>query len=1011
MLIVAAVVIVVVIASLRTLAIVYTDALWFGSVGFSSVWHRLFEVKAGLFVGFALIFFAFLWLNLVVVDRLAPSELALGPEDELVRRYQRAVAPHALLVRTAVSLVLALIAASSAIGEWQNYLLYRNGVSFTGPGSTDPQFHRNIGWFMFKLPFEQFVVGWAFVALVVVTVVTLVAHYLNGGIRVQSNGPRVTPAVKAHLSVLIACIAVVKAFGYVLQRYGLDLSSNGYVNGAGYTDVHARIPALELLVLISVAAAVLLLFNIWRRGWALPVLAVGLWAFVAVVVGAIYPAVVQAVKVNPAQNTLEAPYIARNIAATRTAMGIAHVKQVSFAADKSATSQTLEADASSLLDVSLWDPSLTNPTFTKLQQTKSYYAFNTLALDRYFVNGQLTPEVVGVRQINQSDLPSSGWVNTHLQYTHGYGMVIAPANQADSNGQPVFSVQNVPPVSAPGLPQILQPSVYFGVAGSGGDSGYVVADTTQPEIDYQASNGNNRTSHYHGTGGVQLNNFLTRAAFALRFGDAKLLISNDITSKSRLMFVRDIRNMAAKAAPFLRYDSSPYPVLVGGHIKWVLDAYTVSADYPYGQPADTNALPPDSGLAGQNFNYIRNSVKVVVDAYSGTMKFYVMDPSDPIIRTWEKVFPHLFTPGSQMPPDLQAHIRYPKDIFTVQAAAYGRYHITNPAAFYNNANGWVLSQSPGSGAPGAALSTTFTTNAQGQTVSTGQVERMKPLYETFRVPGENAVSYNLIDAFVPVSNGQIQTLSAFLVAGSDPGHYGQLTSFVTPPGQNVDGPALIDARIASDTTISSTISLLDQHGSNVLLGHVEMVPVGQSMLYFRPLYVSSSRNAVPALRDVIVAYSGPNGATELAMQSTLSAALQKVFTGLTLPGAGSQSSSPSSAPPAKNPQVQALVTQANQQFAKAQSDLKNLDYAAYGQDLAALQSTLQQLQQLENPGSSSSSSGASASTSSSTSTTPPVGTSSTRTAHSTSRSGSAGSGTSVPSTTSTTSGLAAGRPR
>ncbi len=1008
MLIVAVVVIVVLIASLRTLAIVYTDALWFGSVGFSSVWRRLFEVKAGLFVGFALIFFAFLWLNLVVVDRLAPSELALGPEDELVRRYQRAVAPHALLVRTVVSLVLALIAASSTIGEWQNYLLFRNGVSFSGPGSTDPQFHRNIGWFMFKLPFEQFVVGWAFVALVVVTVVTLVAHYLNGGIRVQSNGPRVTPAFKAHLSVLIACIAVVKAFGYVLQRYGLDLSHNGYVQGAGYTDIHARIPALELLVLISIAAAVLLLFNIWRRGWALPVLAVGLWAFVAVVVGAIYPAVVQALKVNPAQNSLEEPYIARNIAATRTAMGINHVKQVPFAADKSATAQTLEADASSLLDVSLWDPTLTNPTFTKLQQTKSYYSFNTLALDRYFVNGQLTPEVVGVRQINQADLPSSGWVNTHLQYTHGYGMVIAPANQADSNGQPVFSVQNVPPVSAPGMPQILQPSVYFGVAGSGADHGYVVANTTQPEIDYQTTNGNNVTSHYHGSGGVQLNGLLTRAAFALRFGDIKLLISNDITPKSRLMFVRDITDMAEKAAPFLYYGSNPYPVLVGGHIKWVLNAYTVSPNYPYAEAANTNALPPNSSLAGQNFNYIRNSVKVVVGAYSGSMKFYVTDPSDPIIRTWEKVFPHLFTPGSQMPPDLQSHLRYPKDLFTVQAAAYGRYHITNPAAFYNNANGWALSQSPGSGAPGAALATTFTTNAQGQTVSTGQVTRMQPLYETFRVPGQTGVSYNLIDAFVPVSNGQIQTLSAFLVAGSDPGQYGQLTAFVTPPGQNVDGPALIDARIESDTTISSTISLLDQHGSNVLLGHVEMVPVGQSMLYFRPLYVSSSNNAIPVLRDVIVAYSGPNGATQLAMKGTLSAALQQVFSGLTLPGASSQPSSSSSTAPAANPQVQALVAQANQQFAKAQNDLKNLDYAAYGQDMAALQSTLQQLQQLENAGSSSGTHASGAPPSSTT--TGPSGSSS-RTAHSTSRSGGSGPTSTVPSTTSTTAGLAAGRPR
>src|SRR5580658_3800028 len=474
--IIAVVVLIVLFASLKTLATFYTDYLWFGSVHLSSEWHRLFFVKTGLFFGFAVIFFVFLWVNLAVVDRLAPGELSLGPEDELVRRYQQRVTPRAVLVRSVVSVVVALIAASGAIGQWRNYLLFVDGVYFTGPNRNDPQFHKNIGFFLFKLPFLQFIVQWAFVSLVVMAILTVIAHYLNGGIRVQSGTPSVAPQVKVHLSVLLAAMALVKAFGFVLARNNLDLSQNGYVQGATWTDVHARLPALTLLIYISLLAAVILLINIRRRGWALPVLGVGLWAFVAIVVGAIYPAIVQAVKVTPAQNTLEQPYITRNIAATRTAVGINRVKQENFSAKQTLTPSDVVANADTLGDVQLWDPTQTFHTYTKLQATRSYYSFNTLAIDRYRVNGNLVPMVVGVRQVNDSDLPSQGWVNTHLQYTHGYGMILAPANNANSH-QPVFSISQVPHQSSPGAPTVPQPRVYFGVNNPGvPNADYVLAN-------------------------------------------------------------------------------------------------------------------------------------------------------------------------------------------------------------------------------------------------------------------------------------------------------------------------------------------------------------------------------------------------------------------------------------------------------------------------------------------------------------------------------------------------------
>jgi hypothetical protein len=971
-LVVAIVVVIVVLASLRTLATFWTDYLWFGSVHLTAVWRRLFAVKAELFFGFAAIFFVVMWVNLAVVDRLAPSELALGPEDELVRRYQRRVAPRAVLVRSLVSVVIALIAASGALGQWKNFLLFMKGGSF---GVTDPQFHKDVGFFVFKLPFLSFLVSWAFVTLVVVAIFTVIAHYLNGGIRVQSGTPSVAPQVKVHLSVLLACMALVKAVGYVLARYNLDLSQNGFVQGAGYTDVHARLPALTLLIWISLLAAVILLINIRRRGWALPVLGVGLWAFVAIVVGAIYPAIVQTVSVTPSQNSKEQPYILRNIDATRSAIGINNVTRTTFNGTQTLTPAQVTANSATLKNVQLWDPTLTAQTYTKLQATKSYYSFNTLAVDRYKINGTLTPMVVGVRQVNAGDLPSQGWVNTHLQYTHGYAMILAPSNQSNSDN-PAFSISKVPPVYAPGAPTIQQPRVYFGLNNpGGGDVNYVLGNTNQPEIDYPPASGagNPVQSTYAGSGGVQLSNFFIKAAFAVRFGDFNLLVSGLVTNHSRLMFVRDITQMAQKAAPFLSYDADPYPVLSGGQISWVLDAYTMSDNYPYSQNVDTSSLPSNSGL-NQNLNYVRNSVKVVVNAFTGKMTFYdvtaLTKTKDPILQTWEKIFPGMFAPVSEMPATLRAHLRYPEDLLSVQAATYGRYHLTQALAFYQAANAWNVSQSAGAGSPSQALPSTLTTNGQGAVVSTGQVARMAPIYELFQVPGQHTQSFNLVDAFVPVSKGdQIQTMSAFIVAGSDPGQYGKLTVFQTPP---IDGPALVDADISATQKISSQISLLNQNGSSVQLGTLQVVPVGDSMLYFRPFYVESSRNPFPNLDYYIVVYSGPTGQSQVAFEPTLAGALQDLFQ-VALPGQGAPPPTQPTGPASASQRVQNLIAQANTLNQSIQNDLKAGNLGQYQTDVNSLGGVIQQLQQATGTGSSSSSSSGSTTTTTSTTTTVPSG--------------------------------------
>ena len=915
-----AAVVVVLLLSMKGLAGFYTDYLWFGSVHLRNVWSGILEAKLELGIAFTVFFFVLMWVNLLIVDRVHPAIVGLGPEDELARRFQETVAPHAKLVRVLVSAALALLAGTGTSQEWRHWILFQHAVPF---GVKDPQFHKDVGFFVFQLPFISFVVSWLFVALVVVFIGTVVAHYLNGGIRLQGAGQRVSPKVKAHLSVLLGLMALVKAAGYYFQRYSLDLSTNGVVNGASYTDVHVRLPVLTLLIWISLAAFVILLINIRLQGWVLPAISVGLWAFIALFVGVIYPALVQSIKVAPAQSVLEKPYIARNIAATRRAMGLDHVAVKSFAGRQNLSPSELSAHATTLSDIRLWDTRFSIPTVEKLQDIRSYYQFKELAVDRYVVNGKLTPVMIGVRQVNPSNLPATSWVNEHLQFTHGYGAVVAAANTATVDGDPNFAVRDVPPTSAAGLPRITQPSVYYGV----GISGFVVAHTKQPEVDYQLLNGANHESNYRGSGGVQLSSFFARAAFAIRFSDFNLFVSSLITPQSRVMFVRNIRTRVQKAAPFLRLDAHPYPVLLNGGIYWVQDAYTTTSHYPYAQQANTSMLSSASGLL-RGFNYARNSVKVLINAYTGKMTFYLMDPRDPIIRAYAQAFPHLFTPASKMPAALRAHLRYPQDLFATQAAMYGRYHITNPSAFYNAGDAWNLAQSPGSGSPTAALSGS----------GVGQGSAMKPIYQVMRVPGQSSPTFNILEPFVPKSSSaSLQTLSAFMVAGCDPGHYGQLEVFVTPRGQSIDGPALIDARISAVPAISRQISLLNTNGSSVILGSVLLVPIAQSVLYVRPLYVESSRNQLPELKDVIVVY-GPNA----AMGTTLSAALSSLFN----TNLGAIGPSVPGAPSTVSAQVQSLLNQAASMYAKANAALSAGNLGAYQADVIQMGSLVQQAKSL-----------------------------------------------------------------
>ncbi|MDP9389537.1 MAG: UPF0182 family protein, partial [Actinomycetota bacterium] len=852
--------------SLRGVAGFFTTYLWFEELGFTTVWSGVLGTKILLATVFSAVFFAALLLNLVIADRLAPRFRAIGPEDELVQRYRQTVGPHAAKVHVAVAALFALLAGTGVSAQWQNWLLFRNVVDF---GVRDPQFGRDVGWFVFKLPFLAFVVDWAFVAIVIIAVVTVVAHYLNGGIRLQAPIQRVTPQVKAHVSVLLGALALVKAVGYYLQRYELSFSTRGVVDGATYTDVNAQLPALELLIFISLAAAVLLLANIRRQGWVLPVIGVGLWAFISVIVGAVYPAFTQKFRVEPAEIGKERPYIGRNIEATRAAYGLDKVEETRFPYDEELTAEGLARNAETVRNVRLWDPQFVGTTFQKLQEIRAYYRFNDVDIDRYEMGGRTTQTILSVRELNSSDLPSQSWVNRHLSFTHGFGALVAPANAVTPDGQPDFTLRDIPP---DGTPEISQPRIYYGE----NTGGYAIVNSKQREIDFQRRDGTTEFSRYDGEGGVELSSVLRRAAFALRFADFNLLISDLVTPQSRAIYIRDIGDRVRTAAPFLRYDADPYPVIVDGRLLWVQDAYTTTTRYPYSQRANVDRVPGGSGL-GTSFNYVRNSVKVVIDAYDGTMRFYVVDESDPIARAYAKAFPKLFTPDSQLSEGLRAHLRYPEDLFRVQTNMFGRYHITEPNEFYNAGDAWDISQDPGSGSPSVGRNTGTPTApapvAAGGLVAPPKEARMDPTYLLLRLPGEAKESFLILQPFVPRSRGdEQQNLTAFMTAKSDPGEYGRLQVFVMPRGEQIDGPSLVDARAAADPVISREVTLLDQRGSEVKLGNVQVIPVENSLLYIRPLYVQSARNPLPEFKRAIVVFGN-----KAVIGNTLQEALTQVF--------------------------------------------------------------------------------------------------------------------------------------
>ncbi|HUR78670.1 MAG TPA: UPF0182 family protein [Acidimicrobiales bacterium] len=909
----------------------FTDYLFFDEVGLTRVFRTELGARFLLVLVFGLIFFAVLWGNLMLAERLAPGFRPLGPGDEIVARYRDVVGANGGRLRVIVSAIFAFVAGVGASSQWQNWLLLRNAQNF---GRKDPLdqmlFGRDVGFYVFQLPFLQFLVGWLFTAVLVTAILTAVVHYLNGGIRLAPVAlDRVTPHVRAHLSVLFAALALVKALGYIVQRWTLLYSGKGVVQGATYTDIKARLPAINLLFFASLVAAGLLLLNVRRRGWTYPGVAVGLWLVLSVVVGAIYPAVIQNFFVNPQENDRERPYLERNIEATREAMGIETVGLTGYGYTDALSSDDLAANQDTIRNIRLWDPKFTTDTYESLQSIKGYYGFNDVDADRYEIEGRKTQVLSAVRELNPSGLPDNGrsWVNRHLQYTHGYGAVVAPANAASADGNPNFTLRDVPPT---GSPKITQPRVYFGE----NLGGYAIVNTKQKEIDAGIT-----TYNYAGKGGVSLSSFARKVAFALRFGELNPLISGQITPQSRAIFYRDIHARVRKAAPFLKYDSDPYPVVIDGRILWVMDAYTTTNHYPYAQAADTSRLPDNSGLV-TNFNYVRNSVKVVVDSFDGALTFYRMDNKDnpdPLVRSYAKIFPRLFQDGENMPAELRAHLRYPEDLFRVQTTAFGRYHLTDPDQFFNASDAWNVAPDPGTGTLAPQSRSTQTSVATPTLRRTD--ERMDPYYVLTRLPSDEDAQFQILQPFVPRSEGdRRRNLTAFMVAKSDPGSYGKLEAYVMPEGQQVAGPAQIASEMQSDPQVGAQESLLSQSGSQLKRGNIVMLPIGKSIIAVRPMYVQAEgSNGFPQLKKVIVWH-----ADRVRIADTLAEALRLLF-GDAPPTQEQQPGEGGVAAPAAS--VADLLTRAQASFEAADKALRAGDLAAYQQHVKEARDYTRQAQE------------------------------------------------------------------
>jgi uncharacterized membrane protein (UPF0182 family) len=839
----------------RAIAEFYADALWHRAVGRSDVFWGQIGAKVTLFAIFFVVFVLLAGVNLYLADRTAPTSFPANVHP-YVERFHEVFGQRLRLVRYGTAVVLAFMLALPAVSKWQDWLLFRNSKSF---GVQDPQFGVDVGFYVFELPFISFTIDWLFAALIIVLLLTVAAHLLNGGVLFTSSMPTVRPATKVHVAVLLAVLAAVKAADYWLTRYELTTETRGFVQGATYTVVKAQLPAMMLLVLIALLTAVLYLTTIRTDNWRLPLVASGLWLIVLIGGGFIYPALVQSLVVKPNQGEREALYIARNVEATRAAMGVGEVETIEIAFGRLTTSD-VESDVGPLQNVRLLNPTEMKSRFEFDQGQVAGLQIDDLDVDRYALEGDREQVLISARELDADNIPNKSWQGRHLVSTRGCGVVLAPVSKVTNSDRPAYTEA-----------ELTRPELYFSPA----LSGYAISATDVSESD--CGDG----SEYTGTTGVKMSSFARRAAFALAFLDYNIIGSGAIDSDSQMLWVRDVRDRVQKLAPFLSFDGDPYPVIVDGGVRWVIDGYTTTSRYPYAQRLGSVQLR-NPGLSSSD-NYIRNSVKATVDAYSGEVTFFVIDDADPILRAWRSAFPDLFTSIDEMPTEVREHLRYPEDLFRVQTELYSKYQI--PAEdFFERRGAWSVAQapsvSPGEQATGGtsafdpdAVATEFATESG--------VARFTPYYTMFRNGWTGEEEFVLLRPFVPFSTNDSRTqLQAYMTASSDPETYGRLQSYVVTNDDLPDGPLRVASQAESEPDLSQRISRDENVESNsrVRFGDLQIVPVADGLVWIRPYYVSiqgtTSSRASTEFRFVIASHN-----EDSAFAPTLTEALAQLFPG------------------------------------------------------------------------------------------------------------------------------------
>ncbi|WP_113705263.1 UPF0182 family protein [Nonomuraea lactucae] len=910
---------------------IYTDYLWFDSVDYTSVFSSVLLTQVVLFVLGAALMVGIVGGNMLLAYRMKPT---FGPAmfggASGADRYRMALDPHRKLIFIVGMGMLALFAGSSSGGQWKTWLQYVNGQPF---GKKDAQFQIDISFFMFDYPFIRMVLNFLFTAVIISILLAAITHYLYGGFRLLSPGVHASRAARAHLSVLLGVFVLLKAVAYWIDRYGLVFSDRGFVNGASYTDVNAVLPAKSILAIIALICAVLFFAGVIRPGGMLPGVSFGLLVLSAVLIGGVYPALVEQFQVKPNQQLKEAAYIDRNIKATREAFGVDKTEILPYEAQADPTKVKTDGDAS-VTGVRLLDPALVSSTFEQTQRIRGFYGFSEqLDVDRYNDgNGKLLDHVVGVRELLGPPQAQSNWINQALVYTHGYGFVAAPGNEVDSGGLPDYDAKDMP-VTGPlaTSTKLSEPRVYFGESPALNE--YVIAGGNPgnpQELDYPETGGTGqKNTTYTGKGGVPVGSFVNRLVYAAKYGEKNILLSGDINDNSKILYVRNPRDRIEKVAPFLTLDGNPYPAIVDGRITWIVDGYTTSNEYPYAQSESlgdmTRDLATDRRVVAQQprdkINYIRNSVKATVDAYDGTVTLYGWDEQDPVLKTWSRAFPGVIRPASEMSADLQAHVRYPEDLFKVQRHTLSRYHITNAAAFYSGQDFWNVPSDPSQG---------------------NQQVKQPPYFLTATMPVDNAKpSFSLTTTFVPREG---PNLAAFMAAGSTVGDdYGKLRILRMPSNTAIPGPG--QAQNNFQNKFSGELGPLGLGQANVRYGNLLTLPYAGGLIYIEPVYVQTragtGQEPYPILRRVLVAFGNKVGSGD-----KLEDALRQVF--------GETQQTPQNQPNQQtqpNQQSTALtqaITAAQKAYQDAQNALKASppNWEEYGKAQKRLDDALRTLQGL-----------------------------------------------------------------